>query len=317
MKTIEVKVHAIRLEASTINSFELRAASGEPLEPFTAGAHVEVHMTEHLVRSYSLANSPAETDRYVIAVNKDAGSRGGSVHMHEQLRVGQTLRISEPRNNFELDEHAAHTVLIAGGIGITPLYAMIARLRQLGRGWTLHYCGRDRGSMAYLNELQELADAGANVHFHVDAESGGRLLDVPRVSQAAPAGSHFYCCGPKPMLAAFEQATSQLPREHVHVEYFVAKEAPSAEGGFTVQLAKSGRSIPIMSGHSILDTLLDAGIDVGYSCMEGICGSCEVKVISGIPDHRDAVLSKSEREANDKMMICCSGAKTPTLVLDL
>ncbi len=317
MKTIEVKVHAIRLQASTIHSFELRSASETALPPFTAGAHVEVHMSEHLVRSYSLVNSPAETDRYVIAVNKDAGGRGGSIYMHDQVRVGQMLRISEPRNNFELAENAAHTVLIAGGIGITPLFSMISRMRQLDRPWTLHYCGRDRASMAYVREVQDLKRAGADVHLHVDAENNGLLLSFAKVLEAAPVGSHYYCCGPKPMLAAFEEATCRLPPDHVHVEYFVAKDVAAADGGYLVQLAKSGRTFPVLPGSTILNTLLDAGVDVGFSCMEGICGSCETKVVSGVPDHRDAVLSKSERDANDKMMICCSGSKTSTLVLDL
>ncbi len=317
MNTLEVKVHAIRLEAGSIHSFELRAIHGASLPAFTAGAHVEVHMSEHLQRSYSLANSPGESDRYEIAVNKEPSGRGGSRYMHEQVRVGQILRISEPRNNFELNESAQHTVLIAGGIGVTPLRSMIARLQTLGAGWTLYYCGRERGSMAYLPQLQQLADQGANIHFNVDSENGGRFLDMAQVIGSAPANSHFYCCGPKPMLSAFEAATSGMASERVHVEYFTAKEAAAADGGFVVQLVRSGRTIPIVVGKSILDTLLDAGVDVPFSCMDGICGSCEVRVLAGIPDHRDSILSQAERDANDKMLVCCSGSKSETLVLDL
>lgn len=317
MNLIDLRVHAIRLEAVGIHSFELRSVDGAPMPPFTAGAHVEVHMADHLARSYSLANEPGETHRYVIAVHLDSAGRGGSRYMHERVRVGQVLRISAPRNNFEINETAGHTVLVAGGIGITPLRAMVARLRQLNRRWTLHYCGRERATMAYLADYEALAREGADVRLHIDQESGGRFLDLRRVVGDAPQGTHFYCCGPKPMLAAFEAATADLPPQQVHVEYFSAKEEIAAEGGFEVELARSGRVFRIEPGKTILDTLLDGGVQVDFSCMEGICGSCEVRVLGGVPDHRDSILSKAEREANDRMLVCCSGAKSASLKLDL
>jgi vanillate O-demethylase ferredoxin subunit len=317
MQFLDLTVHAIRLEADTILSFELRGPAGRPLPSFTAGAHVEVHMTQHMTRSYSLANSPAENHRYVIAVNKESAGTGGSRHMHEQVRVGQKLRVSEPRNNFELNEGAARTILVAGGIGITPMRAMIARLRELGRPWTLHYAGRTRAGMAYLRQMEGLAGEGDDVRLHVDEDSAGRFLDVADAVAQAPAQSHLYCCGPKPMLAAFEEAAARLPPERIHVEYFVAREEAATGGGFIVELARSQRKFSIAAGHSILDTLLDAGVEVDFSCMTGICGSCESRVLAGVPDHRDSILSKAEREANDRMLICCSGSKSPALVLDL
>ncbi|QHE85505.1 PDR/VanB family oxidoreductase [Hydrogenophaga sp. BPS33] len=314
MSTFDVRVHAIRLEAGGVYSFELQSLDRSALPAFTAGGHIDVFLPNGLVRSYSLANAQNETHRYVIGVHKDPASRGGSSHMHEDIRVGQKLRIGTPRNNFVLNEQAEHTVLIAGGIGITPLRSMADRLSALGKPWTLYYCGRERNSMAYA---QEFANAGSHVHLHVDAESGGALLDLAKVVASAAPNAHFYCCGPKPMLAAYEAATAHLPSERVHVEYFSAKESASVEGGFRVELARSKRSVVVEPGKSILDAVLDIGVQVEFSCMDGICGSCEARVLAGIPDHRDSVLSKSEREANDRMLICCSGSRTDCITLDL
>ena len=316
MTTFEVRVQAIRLEADRIRSFELRPLTGHDLPAFTAGAHIEVHLANGIVRSYSLANSPAEGNRYEIAVNKEVSGRGGSGFMHDQVHVGARLRISAPRNNFALREEAEHSVLIAGGIGITPLRSMIARLRALERPWSLLYAGRDRDSMAFLEEFARLRELGHAIRIHSDAEAGAPP-DLQGVVAKAPPSAHFYCCGPRPMLAVFEAATSQLPAERVHVEYFAGSQAPALAGEFSVELARSGRVLQVPAGTSILDTLLDAGVNVPYSCMEGVCASCETRVLAGVPDHRDAILSRAERDANDRMMICCSGARTPRLVLDL
>jgi len=317
MNMLDVVVHAIRLEAAAIHSFELRSATGGSLPRFFAGAHIDVHLQHQLVRSYSIANSPDETDRYVIVVKKEPAGRGGSRYMHEQVRVGQTLQISEPRNNFDLNEQAANTVLIAGGIGITPLLSMIERLIQISNPWILYYCGRDTISMAFLGRLKELARDGADVRLHIDSESPDHFLDMGKLVAQSADETHFYCCGPASMLTAFDAATEHLPRERVHVEYFVAREEADVGGGFVVQLARSNISFRIAPGKSILDTLIEAGFKVDFSCMDGICGSCETRVLAGTPKHRDSILSKAQRAANDRMMICCSGSQTPKLVLDL
>lgn len=312
----QVRVKRISYEAETIHSYELVASGGGDLLPFTAGSHIDLHLSNGMIRSYSLVNNQSERHRYVIAVNKDASGRGGSRLVHETLRVGDVITISHPRNNFALEENADHSVLIAGGIGITPLLSMIRRLETLGRSWELFYAARTRRAAAFLDELDG-SDAQAKVHLNFDHEPSGCMFDLRAIVRKAPADAHLYCCGPVPMLEAFESATTDWPPDKVHVEYFKAKEEPAVAGGFEVRLARSGRTIKVEAGKTILTALLDAGIAANHSCTEGVCGTCETPVIEGVPDHRDLFLSKEEHSANKTMMICCSGSKSPTLVLDL
>jgi len=315
---IEVRITAVRREAEGIHSVEFRPLENGSLPYFTAGAHIDLQLGPDMTRSYSLSNDPHERGRYVVSVNKDPQSRGGSKHVHEYLRVSDRLVISPPRNNFPLDETAAHSVLVAGGIGITPLKAMIAQLDRLGRSWNLSYATRNRASTAFLDELQRLEDQQpGRVHFHFSAEANGIRLDLKTIVSAAPAGSHFYCCGPQSMIEAFEEATAALPRSQVHVERFAAKSAAAVDGGFKIMLNRSQRELEVRRGSTILETLLAADVYIPYSCKEGVCGSCKVRVIDGLPDHRDAVLDQDEHARNDQMMVCCSGSKTPSLVLDL
>lgn len=317
-RLMQVRVKRISYEAEGINSYEFVAPGGGDLAPFTAGSHIDLHLSNGMVRSYSLVNDQSERDRYVVAVNKDAASRGGSSFIHEVLRVGDLIAISQPRNNFILWENARHSVLIAGGIGITPLLSMIRRLDAIGRSWELHYATRTRATAAFLDELNSFgSDGSARLHFHFDQEFSGRMLDLSAIVKSAAADAHLYCCGPVAMLEAFEAATAERPADHVHVEYFQAKEAPAVEGGFEVQLTRSNRTILVEAGKTILDALLEAGISANYACTEGVCGTCETRVLEGIPDHRDQFLSKEEQAGNKTIMICCSGAKSRTLVLDL
>lgn len=312
--TLRLRVRSATWEAPNIVSYELRPLEGGELPAFTAGAHIDLTLPNGLIRSYSLVNAQAERHRYVIAVQKDRASRGGSKWVHENFRPGDILTVNGPRNNFALNEAAAKSIFIAGGIGITPIISMTERLSALKRDWELVYCARKRGDTAFAQELEKL---GARVRFNFDEEPGGKMLDIAAVVRAAPADAHLYCCGPLPMLNAFEAATAALPRERVHVEYFTAKEPPAVGGGFKVVLAKSGKEFNVPPGKTILDTLLDAGLDIPYSCMEGVCGTCETKVLEGTPDHRDLILTEDEHAAGKSMMICCSGSKSETLVLDL
>ena len=312
--TLRLRVKSATWEAPAIVSYDLRPLESGELPPFTAGAHVDLTLPSGLIRSYSLTNPQSERHRYVIAVQKDRASRGGSKWVHENFRPGDVLTVNGPRNNFVLNETAEKTLFIAGGIGITPILSMIERLSSLGRDWELVYCARKRADTAFA---EQLGAWGSRVKFNFDEEPGGRMLDIAATVRAAPPNAHLYCCGPLPMLSAFESATADLPRERVHVEYFTAKEPPAVQGGFKVVLAKTGREFVVAPGKTILDTLLDAGLDIPYSCMEGVCGTCETKVLEGTPDHRDLILTEEEHAAGKIMMICCSGSKSEKLVLDL
>jgi len=314
--TISALVHTLRHEAEGIISVELRPWGDTVLTPFEAGSHIDLHLPNGLVRSYSLLNAPSDQGRYVVGILRDRASRGGSRYVHEQLRVGTQLQISQPRNNFALDTRASHSVLVAGGIGITPIYCMFRQLLALGRSAELIYCARSRAEAALVDEISGL---GAKVLYHFNDEKGG-LPDLASYLAGRPADTHFYCCGPTPMLDAFEQTCERLGYPHAHIERFTAAEVAASEDAqdsYSVELSKSGKTVSVEPGLNLLDVLLEAGCDIEYSCREGVCGSCETRVLEGDVDHRDGVLTKAERAANKSMMVCVSGCKSRRLVLDL
>ena len=322
--TLSVLVKALRWEAPGIISLELVPVPGggeQALPTFAAGSHIDLHLGGGFVRSYSLLDMADAPARYRVAVLRDRASRGGSRAVHEQLRVGQTITISAPRNNFALHEDAARSVLLAGGIGITPILCMARRLKALGRPVEMIYAARSQGEAAFHDEILAL---GIPVHWHFDAQAGGppdlRALLAARAGGENAATTHFYACGPTPMLDGFVATAEALGLKNAHIERFTAVEqaaASDALGSYEVVLQKSGKVIQVTPDKGLLATLRDAGADVIYSCEEGICGTCETKVIEGEPDHRDSVLSASERAANKTMMICVSGCKSARLVLDL
>jgi ferredoxin-NADP reductase len=312
-----VRVFACRLEAEGVFSLDLRPHAPATLPPFTAGAHIDVLLPDGQERSYSLLNAPGQTSVYSIAVKRQAESRGGSAYMCDVVRVGDILQVKPPSNNFPLAETAPSTLLIAGGIGITPFLSMMHRLDQIGRPWKLFYAAATAGNAAFGEAVAAFeARQPGRVTRHFDDAPGAQPIDLGKIIAAAPAGTHVYCCGPTPMMKAFERAAAVLPPAQVHMEYFSATE-DAAEGGFEVLLAKSGRTVRIPRNKTILETLLLEGMDLPRSCMEGVCGTCETVVLDGIPDHRDQVLSPRERRSNTKMMICRSGSIGPRLVLDL
>jgi ferredoxin-NADP reductase len=310
---IEVRLTAIRYAARDTHLFEFRRPDGQPLPAYTPGAHVDLHLPNGLIRNYSLIEAEPDACVYTVGIKRDPASRGGSRYIHHDLHVGATVTISSPRNNFPLREDAAHTVLLAGGIGITPIWCMVQRLQRLGKSWKLYYSCRSRTDMAFIEALERMPSA----QLHFDDENAGRFLDIAAIVGEAPRDAHLYCCGPAPMMQAFEAATADWPHEQVHTEYFVPKQPPARTGGFTVQLARSGTEYFIPEGETILNVLLDAGVDVDYSCELGICGACEQRVIEGVPEHRDSILSEEEQAGNKRVMICCAGSKTERLVLDL
>jgi len=315
---LNVLLKGITFEAERINTYTLQAIDGGALPAFTAGAHIELHLAPSLIRSYSLTNDPAERHRYVIAVKHEVSGRGGSAHVHARLKVGDVLQVSAPHNNFVYDEGKHASIFIAGGIGITPILSMMRRATALGRRWSLHYTSRTRRDAAFVAEIDALAAAsGSEAHIVFDQEAGGVALDIAAIVARASDDTHVYCCGPLPMLEAFRATTRSRPPHTVHLEYFSPVQEAATAGGFEVRLAKSGRSVAVAPGKTILETLLDAGLPVSYACGEGTCGTCETTVIEGVPDHRDVFLTDEEHAANRQIMICCSGAKTPLLVLDL
>lgn len=311
-------VHTLRFEAEDIISIELRPVNEGEFPAFDAGSHVDVHLPNGMVRSYSLLNAPQEQGRYMIAVLKDRASRGGSRCVHEQLRIGMKLEISEPRNNFQLHEDAVHSVLVAGGIGITPILCMARRLKALGKSFELLYLARSRKHAAFVAEIAEL---GVPVHWHFDNEAGGPPdLKSLLAFRGEARGTHYYACGPAVMLDAFEKACAQLGYAQAHIERFNAVEvaaAVDARETYLVQLRRSQREFTVAPGSSLLAALKAAHCNLTTSCEEGICGSCETKVLGGEPDHRDSVLTSAERAANKSMMVCVSGCKSATLILDL
>ena len=310
---MRLRVTSMTWKSETVRMIELRPLQLDSLQPFTAGSHIDLHLPTGLVRSYSLVNPQGERHRYVLGVARDAASRGGSTFVHDRLRVGDVLRVGPPRNLFKLDEAAPSGVLIAGGIGVTPLVSMAARLTELGRDWTLHYAVRSRSEAAFLSDL---AAYGDRLRIHCDDELGD-VLDLGPIVASAPPSAHLYCCGPTPMLRAFGTLTQGLAPQRVHVEHFTPADVAAVEGGFLVELARSRRTIAVAQGNTILEALANAGVSVPNSCQQGVCGTCETGVLQGTPDHRDSILTSAERAASKTMMICCSGSLTDRLILDL
>jgi len=311
---LDLRVTRYAAEAKDVVLIELRAADGRALPPFSAGAHLEILVAGELPRHYSLLNAPHEHDRYLIAVGLVPDSRGGSRFLHRQLRLGDTLACSLPRNHFPLDEHLQRYCLVAGGIGITPILAMLRWCQAHDKDWRLVYCARNRQRAAFYETLRELDPT--RVHLHFNDEAGGHLntaglLDTLRDDE------HLYACGPAPMLDALQAAAG--PRaERLHIERFNAATA-STEGdsGFTVHLSRSDRSLWVAPQQTILEALEHHGIELPFSCRAGICGSCETRVCAGMPDHRDLILSDADKAEGRSLMICVSRALGDSLVLDL
>lgn len=309
---VELRVHAISYAARDVNVYDFRRPDGGALPSVEPGTHIDLRLPNGLVRQYSLLEPGNAPTRYRVGVKRDASGRGGSRFIHDELRVGSPVTITGPRNNFPLALEAKHSVLLAGGIGVTPILCMARRLHAIGKSFELHYSCRSRTQAAFLADLEMLG----HCHFHADDEARA-LFDIQAVVARANPHSHLYCCGPAPMLAAFEAATLGWPTTQIHSEYFAPRVVPARTEGFMVELASSGDVFSIPPGRTILSVLKEAGIEVSSSCEEGVCGSCETEIIAGLADHRDSILSARERAANKTMMICCSRSKTERLVLNL
>jgi len=310
----EVVVNAITHLARDTVQVTLGTVNGSPLPESEPGAHIDVHLPNGMTRQYSLMSPAKAPVAYLIGVKRDARGRGGSVWLHDHLRVGRVLHISTPRNNFPLTPSARHTVLFAGGIGVTPIWSMMQRLGEWGASWEMYYAVRARSEAILVGDL---ARYGARAQVHCDEDHGGRLLDIAGIAAGAGSDTHFYCCGPAPMITAFERATCGIDPDFLHVERFVMRMESLSAGSFQIDLSRSGRSLEVAADASILQTLLDAGIEVPHSCEQGVCGACETRVLGGEPDHRDSILTEGERRANTTMMVCCSRSLSARLLLDL
>lgn len=316
--THQVVVQRREVQGGSVVVLDLQSADGHRLPSFEAGAHIDVHLAPNLVRQYSLCGDPAETSRYRLGVLRDPASRGGSLAVFDHLNEGAVITIGAPRNHFPLAPDAQHSVLVGGGIGITPMIAMAYALSAAGKSFELHYCARSAASSAFLAELA--ADPFADkVTLHFDDAGEAHRLQLPAVLAAtATPSTHLYVCGPSGfmdwIIATGEK--SGLPAAQIHREYFSA-DIDTSGAGFEVVAAASGKTVHVAQGQSIVAALKAIGIKVEVSCEEGVCGTCVCTVLEGECDHRDVYLTDEEKADNDQIMTCCSRAKSARLVLDI
>ncbi|WP_221796193.1 PDR/VanB family oxidoreductase [Oceanobacter mangrovi] len=319
---IDVEIRSVQRQSGRVNSYELVALSGQPLPAATAGSHIDVHLPvsadKTLIRQYSLCQDGSDPAVYRLGIQREAESKGGSSYIHEHWKVGTRLQISTPRNLFELNPEATHSVLLGGGIGITPVMAMAWQLHAAGKSFELHYSVRSLADAAFIGELQQ-APFASRVHVYL-AEDNSRL-DPSRVLSKPGMTTHLYACGPIGYMDFIWEEAQALgwANSQLHREYFDAPEpqAESDETPFRVRLNQSGAEYDIPADQSVAEVLMAAGVDIPLSCEKGICGSCLTRVIDGIPDHRDLYQTEEEQAANDQFTPCCSRSKSPLLVLDL
>ncbi|MCY4427143.1 MAG: PDR/VanB family oxidoreductase [Halieaceae bacterium] len=305
-------------ETKDIVALELVSRSGDNLPPFTAGAHIDVQVPGGPVRQYSLCNEPGVGKTYALGILRDPVSRGGSLGIHEHVQEGSLLQVSEPRNHFPLDESAQHSILLAGGIGVTPILCMARRLSALEHSFEMHYCTRSSESTAFIESIAA-STFGDKVHHHFDDGGQEQLLDIPGLLAAPRDGVHVYVCGPGGFMDAVLGAarTAGWPEEQLHSEFFSAEVGVKEDdGNFQIELAKSGKTVTVAADQTAVDALAAAGVDVPVSCEQGVCGTCLMTVLEGEPDHRDMYLTPDEQAANNQFTPCCSRSNTAVLVVD-
>ncbi|ASL48643.1 Phenoxybenzoate dioxygenase subunit beta [Burkholderia sp. AD24] len=318
---ISVRVAARERAAADVISLRLVSDAGHGTLPsFAAGAHIDLHLRAGLTRKYSLCNSPAERGFYEIAVKRETASRGGSAHVHDALQVGDVLRVGAPLNYFPLAADDNPSVLLAAGIGITPLLAMMHELTRARRQFELHYFVRSVDGAAYVQTVQgQFSDVSS---LHVGLTPAATTARIGRIVGEMDPRAHLYFCGPPPFIDAVNVvATARLPAVNIHCEHFSAPVcADAVEAGpqeFAVELARSKRVLRVPADRSITDVLYENGIEIETSCEAGICGACRTAVLDGTPDHRDAFLNAADKARNDCVMPCVSRCRGQRLVLDI
>lgn len=314
---LRLRLEAIEYGAPDINIYRFASCDGAVLPGATPGAHVDVRINDSFTRSYSLINSGSTLLSYEIGVRRDVVGRGGSLALHQESVVGEVYEVSPPRNNFELKRDDGPVVLLAGGIGITPMISMYRELKQAGEEVHLYYWARSEDAFLFREELD--SDSDATLFVAEAAPAPGQ--DVATVVAKTSEDSHLYCCGPGPMLDDFLRQCEARSHERVHIERFAPVAVLPVEAGeagdYTVELAKTGMEFEVHAESTILATLLDAGVDVDYSCEEGTCGACEVKVLVGEILHRDSVRTPEEHDDMQTMMICSSRPRGDRVVIDV
>lgn len=328
-RLLQVRVRSVTYEAEDINSYELVHATGGELPPFTAGSHLDLHFRDGRVRQYSLCNDPKERHRYVIGVLRDPNGRGGSLAIFERVHAGRILTISEPRNLFPLAESAKQHLLLAGGIGVTPMMSMVAKLQASGADFTMHYCTRSRERTAFYDRLTNLAKQG-RVTYHHDGGDPRNGLNIQALLANHKEGTHLYYCGPTAFMGAVKVASAHWPKGTVHFEYFTPPVKQAVTGvessrksggpedidvGFQVRINSTGAVYNVPNDRSIIDVLRENGIEIPSSCEAGLCGTCRTRYLKGEPEHHDVVLDDEEKK--EYVMVCCARSKSSLLVLDL
>lgn len=311
--TVVVDVVEKKSVAKDVVALTLAHPEGARLRDWAPGAHIDLVLPNGLTRQYSLCGDRWDPFTYTVGVLRERAGRGGSAYVHDALQPGHRVGVGGPRNNFPLVP-AERYLFVAGGIGITPLVPMIQQAQLLGAEWQLLYGGRERASMAFLDELESYGD-----RVHVAPEDVFGLLDLVGYLGQPREDAKVYGCGPSPLLAAIEQACVDWPPHSLHTERFVADElgAPSRTTAFEVELARTGKVLRVEPGTSVLEAVTATGVEVLSSCRQGTCGTCETTVLAGRPDHRDSILDDDQRAANDCMFICISRSLDDRLVLDL
>lgn len=314
---ITTRITAVENVAEQIRAYTLEATDGRELPPFSAGAHIDLLLDNDLVRQYSLCSSPAESQHYRVAVLHEPEGRGGSDYIHKQLKLGDELDIHAPRNHFQLDMAGENYLLLAGGIGITPIMLMALQLQQAGKPFRLHYLCRTPEQAAFRQWLEDTF--GTSVEFHYSYGDAAKRLDLFGLFAAQTQATQVYTCGSESLLQAILDAAETLPLIDVSFERFSA--APVAGGvvsqAFEIEIASSGEKLQVSGEQSILEVLQGAGHQIETMCKEGLCGSCEVNLLAGEADHRDSVLNDAEKAEQSVLMVCCSRAISPSLKLDL
>ena len=316
---LELQVRQIRMEANGINSYEFVSPDGASLPPFTAGAHIDVHAGPGIVRQYSLCNAPSERHRYVIAVLKDPNGRGGSAAVHENIKVGDRVRISAPRNNFELRPCKGKVVLLAGGIGVTPMKAMAHQLESENISYEMYYCSKGPEYAAFQAGLEALAKSG-KINFHFDRGDPKNSLDISSILKSPEGECELYYCGPGGFMEACRAASEHWPSGSVHFEHFKAPAKPveadaSVAGGFVAEIASNGERLEVAPDQNLAEVLQAAGYPVETSCLSGLCGTCKVRYLAGEVDHQDFILDDGEKA--EYLTVCVSRPAGKSLLLDL